>query len=88
MVLIENSTFINNVAHGIGTSNLNNGGGAIQVKQANHIEFYNVTFINNTANKGGALCVYDQVTTFTVDGATFIGNKAGKGSAISEYFSH
>ena len=80
--LIENCTFINNVAYGEGTANIN-GGGAMQIKQAYNVKVKNVTFINNTANKGGALCVYDQVFYLVVDGANFTGNKANKGSAIS-----
>nr|WP_292740667.1 Ig-like domain repeat protein [Methanobrevibacter sp.] len=82
MLLLENSVFINNVAEANGQYNIN-GGGAIQVKQCTNVIFNNVTFINNTANKGGALCVYDSVTNFVVNGANFTENKANKGSAIS-----
>ena len=80
--LIENCTFINNVAYGKGTANIN-GGGAMQIKQATNVQLKNVTFINNTANKGGALCVFDGTNNLVVTGANFTSNKAEKGSAIS-----
>ena len=80
--LIENCTFINNVAYGKGTANIN-GGGAMQIKQATNVQLKNVTFINNTANKGGALCVFDGTSNLVVTGANFTSNKAEKGSAIS-----
>ncbi|MBQ6512857.1 Ig-like domain repeat protein [Methanobrevibacter sp.] len=80
--LVENCIFKNNVAQANGKYNIN-GGGAIQVKQASNIEFKNLTFINNTANKGGALCVFDSTSNLVVDGANFTGNKADRGSAIS-----
>ena len=85
MILLENSVFINNVAYAIGDDNNKkiNGGGAIQIKQCTNAEFNNLTFINNTANKGGALCVFDKVSNLVVDGANFTGNKADRGSAIS-----
>ena len=81
MITLENSVFINNVAQGKGTNN--NGGGAIQIKECPHSVFNNLTFINNTANKAGALCVYNSVSDLVVTGATFTGNKANRGSAIS-----
>ena len=82
MILLENSVFINNVAYAKGQYNIN-GGGAIQIKQCTQSVFNNLTFINNTANKGGALSVFDSVTYLEVNGANFTGNKAEKGSAIS-----
>ena len=82
MILLENSTFINNVAQAKGGSN-NNGGGAIQIKECPHAVFNNLTFINNTANKGGGLCVYNSVSDLVVTGVNFTGNKANRGSAIS-----
>ncbi|WP_296888045.1 Ig-like domain repeat protein [uncultured Methanobrevibacter sp.] len=84
-ILLENSVFINNVAQSIGNPDKGfvNGGGAIQIKQCGKAIFNNLTFINNTANKGGALCVFDQTSNLVVDGANFTGNKANKGSAIS-----
>ena len=81
-ILLEDSVFINNVAQARGNYN-NNGGGAIQIKQCKKTDFKNLTFINNTANKGGALCVYDSTTNLIVDGANFTSNKAVRGSAIS-----
>ncbi len=82
MILLENSVFKNNVAYANGQYNIN-GGGAIQIKQCYNAVFNNLTFINNTANKGGALCVYDSVYNLVVTGANFTENKANRGSAIS-----
>ena len=81
MITLEDSVFINNVAQGNGKNT--NGGGAIQIKECPHSVFNNLTFINNTANKAGALCVYNSVKDLVVTGANFTGNKANKGSAIS-----
>ena len=85
MITLENCKFINNVAEAKGkdTNSLINGGGAIQIKQCTNSDFKNLTFINNTANKGGALCVFDSVSNLVVDGANFTKNKADRGSAIS-----
>jgi len=82
MITLENSVFINNVAQANGKYNIN-GGGAIQIKECPHSVFNNLTFINNTANKAGALCVYNSVSDLVVTGANFTGNKANRGSAIS-----
>ena len=82
MILLEDSVFINNVAEAKGGSNIN-GGGAIQIKECPHAVFNNLTFINNTANKGGGLCVYNTVSDLVVTGVNFTGNKASRGSAIS-----
>ena len=82
MITLEDSVFINNVAQGNGKYNIN-GGGAVQIKECPHAVFNNLTFINNTANKGGGLCVYNSVSDLVVTGVNFTGNKANRGSAIS-----
>ncbi|WP_133241952.1 Ig-like domain-containing protein, partial [Methanobrevibacter thaueri] len=82
MITLEDSVFINNVAQANGKYNIN-GGGAIQIKECPHAVFNNITFINNTANKGGGLCVYNSVSDLVVTGVNFTGNKANRGSAIS-----
>ena len=80
-ILIVNTTFINNVAQSIGQNS--NGGGAIQVKQADIVILQNVTFINNTANQGGAVTVYDTRTNITFIDCTFDHNTANNGNGGS-----
>ena len=80
-ILIVNTTFINNVAQSIGQNS--NGGGAIQVKQADIVILQNVTFINNTANQGGAVTVYDTKTNITFIDCTFDNNTANNGNGGS-----
>jgi len=74
---IVNTTFINNVAKGI-DKNVN-GGGAVQIKDVNsEVLFDNVTFINNTANKGGAVSFLHNIMNGRVvfTGCNFDGNEA------------
>jgi hypothetical protein len=86
MILLENSVFRNNVAQANGNYNIN-GGGAIQVKQCANIEFINLTFTNNTANKGGALTISNSVSRYQLINSTFDGNKAINGSGGSIFSS-
>ena len=82
-VIVRDSIFRNNFVNIKGTANIN-GGGAVQVKQANVIKFENVQFINNSANKGGAVSIYttnDKDKIF--DNCTFENNTAtGYGGAV------
>ena len=75
-VTVKNTIFKNNFANNTGHNT--NGGGAVQIKQAQKITFQNVQFINNSANKGGAVSVYncknDNIKLF--DNCTFENNTA------------
>ncbi|WP_407453277.1 Ig-like domain repeat protein, partial [Methanobrevibacter sp.] len=73
-ILIENTKFISNVAKAIAPNVY--GGGAVQVKECNNIYFTNVSFINNTANNGGALSVYNTAEPVKFIDCVFIGNNA------------
>ncbi len=75
--LVVNTTFISNVAKGIGINI--DGGGAVQIKDNNGWALFdNVTFINNTANKGGAVTILSIRNMGGVEfsDCTFDGNKA------------
>jgi predicted outer membrane repeat protein len=75
---ITNSTFTGNTAVG--------GAGAIEVFQDYAPTPVNVTgstFTNNSGGDGGAIIVYDQVTTVT--GSTFTNNSGSVGAAINVY---
>ena len=82
-VLVENTKFINNTAQGIGKYEIF-GGGAVMIKQIRTVDFKNVSFINNTANVGGALSVYKVYgNAKTFDQCTFENNTATEmGGAI------
>ena len=73
-ILIENTKFISNVAKAIAPNVY--GGGAVQVKECNNIFFTNDSFINNTANNGGALSVYNAAEPVKFIDCVFIGNNA------------
>ena len=75
-VTVKNTIFKNNFANNTGHNT--NGGGAVQVKQAYKITFQNVQFINNSANKGGAVSVYNCKNDVTklFDNCTFENNTA------------
>ena len=81
-ILIVNTTFRNNVAKAVGENIY--GGGAVQVKECDYVWFENDTFINNTANQGGAISVYLTRNSIKItDNCTFIDNKAtNRGGAI------
>ena len=75
-ILVANTTFKNNVAKAIKENSY--GGGAVQVKECRGVLFKNVTFINNTANQGGAVSVFKADLNITFDNCTFINNYADK----------
>uniref|UniRef100_UPI003868E6C8 Ig-like domain repeat protein n=1 Tax=Methanobrevibacter sp. TaxID=66852 RepID=UPI003868E6C8 len=73
-IIINNTSFINNVAKAFGQNSF--GGGAVQVKECDNVHFYNVLFINNTANNGGAVSAYKARTKIDFYNCTFEGNNA------------
>ena len=73
-IVVVNTTFKNNFVKSIGSNS--NGGGAVQVKQFKQVEFRNVTFINNTANYGGALMTSTSDSNLNLYDCKFIDNKA------------
>ena len=73
-----NVTLINNTVLSLGSTN-NNGGGGAQVKECKNAYLLNVTFINNTANKGGGLVIFEKAENgVIVENCTFIGNEASE----------
>ena len=80
-ILIVNTKFINNVAKAIAPNVY--GGGAVQVKECNQVFFINDTFINNTANNGGAIAIYKANNPIQLTDCVFEGNNAtGNGGSI------
>ena len=79
-VLITNTKFINNTAKAEDSNpDRAYGGGAVLLKQNNQVMFDNVTFINNTANQGGALSMTAATAQYNYFyNCYFIGNEATK----------
>ena len=66
----------------IGNNTAGNAGGALYVR--NHFEATNAQFVNNSANYGGALFIYD-TTDATLDGCTLSGNQASSSTGGAVY---
>ena len=93
-IRLINNTFINNTAYATKKVDNNNlGGGAVLLKDIKACVIINATFINNTANYGGGLSIYNNVVSASLTNVTFDGNKAkgnpdcgdGAGLYIFEY---
>ena len=82
----ENQIEVNNtvtiIGNGTNTLITNNAGfiSAVFKINADNVAIYNVTFVNNSANSGGAIFVAG--SNFTVSGCSFINNTAESGGAI------
>ena len=73
---VYNTTFINNTIKPYGNNHIY-GGGAVQLKEAHSILFDNVTFINNSANYGGAIRIHQHATMILeLNNCNFTGNNA------------
>ena len=75
LLTTSNITMVNTTVNGFFTTS---DGGVIQSSNSN-ANIYNSTFINNTADVGGAIylsCDNDQTCSYNIDNCTFIGNIA------------
>ena len=78
-IRVYNTTFINNTIKHQPGDNKVYGGGAVQIKEFNTGSgalFDNVTFVNNSANYGGAIRIFDKVSTLSLNNCIFDGNNA------------